>query len=641
MHFKHPELLYALFLLVIPVLVHLFQLRKFETQKFTNVKFLRKAVLQTRKSSRLKKWLILCTRLLALACLVIAFAQPFFPPKEGTIKGQETLVYLDNSYSMQAKGKNGILLKRSVQELLESLPGDAKVNLFTNEEDFMDFEPELLRKKLLQLDYSPSQPDWKTIGLKAADFFSQNPQVQKSFIIISDLQKRSSNDLPEIEGVNSFVVKLEPENINNISIDTALATSKLPDEIGLQVKLSFSGAKPKEVPVAVFDGQNLLAKKTVKFETDSTGSADFNFPAAPIPNGRIEIEDNGLSFDNQVFFSINRSQPVKLVVIGEQNMDFLKRIYKGREFDASFFSVSNVDYNALSQANLVILNEPEKIPSSLVNTLQKLHSEDVYILIIPSEKADLQEQNLLLRSLNMPLFTAKKQQEKLITKIAFSNPLYEGVFDEQVQNFQYPKVNSYFSLNFSGNPILSFENNEPFLLEKEHVFLFSAALNDQNSNFKNSPLIVPSLYNMGKLTISSSRLYFSIGKPEEVSLDLSLQKDEILKLSSPKAGFIPRQQSFQNKVKLFFDDLPSTAGHYNILRDATVLQTLGFNYDRRESNLSYLKPQNLKDFKVLDSVPKVFDEIQSAGEVDLLWKWFAIFALIFLLTEMLILKFFK
>ncbi len=138
MHFKHPELLYALFLLVIPVLVHLFQLRKFETQKFTNVKFLRKAVLQTRKSSRLKKWLILCTRLLALACLIIAFAQPFFPPKEGIVKGQETLVYLDNSYSMQAKGKKGILLKRAVQELLESLPGDAKVNLFTNEEDFLE-----------------------------------------------------------------------------------------------------------------------------------------------------------------------------------------------------------------------------------------------------------------------------------------------------------------------------------------------------------------------------------------------------------------------------------------------------------------------------------------------------------------------
>ncbi len=477
--------------------------------------------------------------------------------------------------------------------------------------------------------------------MKAADFFSHDLQVQKNFIIISDLQKRTSHDLPEIEGVNSYVVKLEPENVNNISIDTALATSKLPDEIGLQVKLSFSGSKPEEVPVAVFDGHNLLAKKTVKFDTDSTGSTVFNFPAAPIPNGRIEIDDNGLSFDNQMFFSVNRSQPVKLVAIGEQDMDFLKRIYKAPEFDASFFSVSNVDYNALSQANLIILNEPEKIPSSLVNTLQKLHSEDVFILIIPSEKVDLQEQNLLLRALNLPLFKEKKQQEKLITKIAFSNPLYEEVFDEQVQNFQYPKVNSYFSLNFSGNPVLSFENNEPFLLEKDHVFLFSAALNDQNSNFKNSPLIVPSLYNMGKLTISSSRLYFGIGKPEEVNLDLSLQKDEILKLSSSEAGFIPRQQSFQNKVKLFFDDLPSTAGHYRILRDTIALETLAFNYDRRESRLSYLEPQNLKDFKVLDSVPKVFDEIQSAGEVDLLWKWFAIFALVFLLTEMLILKFFK
>jgi len=74
MQFKHPELLYALFLLIIPIIVHLFQLRKFEKVSFTNVAFLKEAKLQARKSSQIKKWLILCTRLLLLACIVLAFA---------------------------------------------------------------------------------------------------------------------------------------------------------------------------------------------------------------------------------------------------------------------------------------------------------------------------------------------------------------------------------------------------------------------------------------------------------------------------------------------------------------------------------------------------------------------------------------
>ena len=78
MQFKHPELLYALFLLIVPILIHLFQLRRFQKVQFTNVKFLKAVKLQTRKSSQLKKWLTLLTRMLLLACSIIAFAQQHF-----------------------------------------------------------------------------------------------------------------------------------------------------------------------------------------------------------------------------------------------------------------------------------------------------------------------------------------------------------------------------------------------------------------------------------------------------------------------------------------------------------------------------------------------------------------------------------
>src|SRR5690554_6648534 len=104
MQFKHPEFLYALFLLIIPILVHLFQLRKFQITPFTNVAFLQKISLQTRKSSKLKKWLVLLSRLFAIAFLVFAFAQPFFPAKDASAATAETVLYIDNSFSMQARG---------------------------------------------------------------------------------------------------------------------------------------------------------------------------------------------------------------------------------------------------------------------------------------------------------------------------------------------------------------------------------------------------------------------------------------------------------------------------------------------------------------------------------------------------------
>ena len=51
--FNNPKILYVLFALLIPILVHLFQLRKFQKTEFTNVKFLKEISLQTRKSSQI------------------------------------------------------------------------------------------------------------------------------------------------------------------------------------------------------------------------------------------------------------------------------------------------------------------------------------------------------------------------------------------------------------------------------------------------------------------------------------------------------------------------------------------------------------------------------------------------------------
>ena len=122
MLFKHPQLLYALFLLIIPIIVHLFQLRRFKKEYFTNVKFLKKVQLETRKSSQVKKWLTLLARLLTLACLILAFAQPYFPETSQTLQEKETVIYLDNSFSMQQKGAQGELLKKAVQDLLTEIP---------------------------------------------------------------------------------------------------------------------------------------------------------------------------------------------------------------------------------------------------------------------------------------------------------------------------------------------------------------------------------------------------------------------------------------------------------------------------------------------------------------------------------------
>ena len=92
MQFKNPEILFFLFLLLIPLLIHLFHLQKFKKEAFTNVQFLKEIELETRKSAKLKKLLILLTRLLAFAALIFAFAQPFIN-KNKSLQKREGIYY--------------------------------------------------------------------------------------------------------------------------------------------------------------------------------------------------------------------------------------------------------------------------------------------------------------------------------------------------------------------------------------------------------------------------------------------------------------------------------------------------------------------------------------------------------------------
>ena len=82
MNFVYPAFLYALSLIAIPIIIHLFNFRRYRTVYFTNVKFLKEIKEETAVQSRLKHWLVLISRILAIIFLVLAFAQPIIPLKE-------------------------------------------------------------------------------------------------------------------------------------------------------------------------------------------------------------------------------------------------------------------------------------------------------------------------------------------------------------------------------------------------------------------------------------------------------------------------------------------------------------------------------------------------------------------------------
>jgi len=642
MQFKHPEILYFLFLLIIPILVHLFQLRRFKKEYFTNVRFLKELSVQTRKSSKIKKWLLLITRLLVLTCIVLAFAQPFFKAKDNKNSLNEMYIVLDNSFSMQAKGQKGELLKRAIEDLLEQVQETQNFSLITNSETFWNTDIRSIRKELQNLKYSPQPFQLESAMAKIK---SRKSVFNKDIIIISDgigMQQKQLNSIDK--DFNTIFVIPKAEKKNNIAVDSVYIKQTLDNFYEIAVKLSGYGSGFKDLPVALFNHEKLVAKTLLKLDTKEK-TINFTIPKEDF-HGYVSITDNGLEYDNTLYFSISKPEKINAISIGStEKSTFLSRIYTAEEFNYSNFNLENLDYNVLEKQDAIVLNELPEIPQALQTTLKTFVEKGGNLIVIPSNENAVANFNAFLGNFGKIQFKSLQNSEKLVTKIAFNNPVYSAVFEKQVANFQYPNTKTSFAVNNPNPAILSFEDRSVFLTSIPNplsaVYVFAAAINKGNSNFQNSPLIVPTFYNMAQSSQKTGISAIVIGENNPILIEAQLLKDEIVTIKNKDEKFIPIQQILNNKVKITFSDYPQQAGNFGIFKQENLLKNISFNYNRSESNLTPISENLLSDYNTKDSVEAVFDTLQTERTDSEIWKWFVIFTLLFLVTELFIQKFVK
>lgn len=638
MQFKHPEILWALFLLLVPILIHLFQLRRYKKTPFTNVAMLQKVVSESRKSNTLKKWLLLLTRIFLLAALVVAFAQPFIASKTA-LQEKETVIYLDDSFSMQAKGNGLSLMEKSVQDLVKNLDEELVFSLFSNQRTFKNVTVKDVKNNLLSLPYTYKQLNLDEIHLKANTLFSNTNTAQKNLILISDFQGRTSPNPNSIDSLNNIhVVPIYPKSVQNVAIDSVSLQGELAEPSTLNVLLS-GGTSEENLPISVYNGENLIAKTSVQFDANGMGKAAISIPSQQEINGKVQISDNGLAYDNHFFFNINEKEKIKVLAIGELGDNYLERLYPYDEFILTSTTLNQLDYSALDQQNVVVLDNLKSIPNSLQKVLRTFREEGGTILLVPSIEADLGSYNQFLSSFFATRFLERVNVQKRITTISFAHPLYQNVFEREVYNFQYPNTKTYFSIQTRASKILSLEGGESFLCGSNGFYFFTAPLTKENSNFKSSPLIVPTFYNIAAFSLKTSDLYQLVGEPKSVDIPINLGNDNILSLSKENYQFIPLQQNFPNKVRLTFGENPQSDGIFNIASRDQVLQNISFNYPRTESELNYFDMENVTNVVTQDSISALFEFLESENTITAYWKWFVILALLLALIEVIIQKF--
>lgn len=135
MKFENPYALWALLLLAIPIIIHLFHFKRFKTLYFSSLIFVKQVEQETKSVKKLKHLLILISRLLAFIALVLAFAKPYFPLNSKTPLSKLTAIYIDNSFSMTNLGSEGQLFevaKMQAKKIVNTLGDDEQFYIVSN-----------------------------------------------------------------------------------------------------------------------------------------------------------------------------------------------------------------------------------------------------------------------------------------------------------------------------------------------------------------------------------------------------------------------------------------------------------------------------------------------------------------------------
>lgn len=653
MQFKYPEVLFFLFLLLIPLLIHLFHLQRFKKQSFTNVKFLKEIELETRRSSKLKKLLILLTRLLAFASLIFAFAQPFIN-KNKNLQKRAAIYYFDNSFSMQVKSNSGIdqlqlnknYLLDNTQDIYESK------TLLTNNELKKNLDTKSFNKAVVKLDFHPVRKSINQVLLEIKNQIRSTENTSYDIYLFSDFQEINDAIDSSLFDLNQEYNLIRPSNSNqkNLSIDSVWVADRDADFISLQASINSHQITVDDLSVSLYLNEDLFGKTTISLDQNSSDIIEFKIPSTGPNFGKLSISDQFLNFDNDLFFSIPKRAQTKILIIGPKS-DVLNRIYPAKNFELLQADIEQLDQSNIASQDLILLNEVDHISNPLMQSLQSFVGKGGKLVVIPAIDLNLENYNLLLAGFNAGSILSSFHSIKRINTINYEHPFYNKVFDKRVFNFQYPMIGNGYLTKFSNaNPLLQYEDLSHFASEipfKEGtVFFISAPLSPSNNSFSNSPLIVPLFYNFSLGEIDNESVYLNIGSTNHMIVETNkIKDDQPLKIVRGQEEFIPIQTKKNNKIEITTREFPNSSGIYDFQYQDESLMKISFNIDRSESKLAYQSLSSIEkkyqNIHLYNSINKAVNDVNERNNNKNLWQLFIIFALVFLVMEILLQKFLK
>lgn len=682
MSFLYPEFLWALTAISVPIIIHLFNFRKFKRVYFSNVSMLKEVDLKTNKRSKLKNLLILIARILAIVALVIAFAQPYLPNKnEIIIPGAKSVsVYIDNSFSMEAESVDGNLLflaKEKAIQIANSFKPTDEFLLLTN-----DFEGKhqrfVSREEFINLveeiQVSSQTKEISKVLEKQKDLLKTNGGVNNSIYWLSDFQKESTDienvSLDSTEVIN--LIQLEPNTRDNIYIDSIWFNSpvrKINQEEELYVKIVNQSNENLQVRVELSINKQVKSFNNVLVEANSFNQAVLSFKERDegVKNGKISIGEYpnpAISYDDDFYFGYNLKKEAKILAINNSNhfsdtsKGNLNQLFNTDQFfKITNVSFGNVNYAELNKYNLIILHNVNQISSGLQIELLKYVEAGGSLVVFPGKSIDIAAYNELLLSLNIGRISGLDTTNTKVTTLNYQHDLFSGVFQETPHNIDLPTVYKHYKYQLSSRTkvekLMSMRNGSPFLAKygvgKGQAYFFPVTLDRSFSNLQNHSIFVATMLRIAENSGFQKEISYVISDKPISLKDENYQLENLkIKDVDSKFEFIPEGQRVRGDIQLFFNDQVKNSGNYLIDYKGRQLSAFGLNYDRKESDLTCFSNQEI--INILGEQNIVFNRVSNKVEasVDLddsvsskLWKWFILLSLLFLLIEIALIRFLK
>lgn len=673
MKFLSPNFLFALFALAIPVIIHLFNFRKFKKVYFTNVRFLQNIHQQTAHSKKLKNLLILATRLLAVFFLVMAFAQPYWSNNNTNTQLNRNYIsiYIDNSFSMEAINTEGTLLdeaKRRATEIADSYNLNDRFQLLTNnfsgEHQRFLSKPEFL-EALNTIKIGPFNRNFQTVINRQSSLLLPEANSNKIIYLISDFQHQKQANITANAAINVNLVPVKANTIANLSIDSAYFLSPIHQPNGqekLVVRLkNHSNVGVQNIPIKLKVNGQLKAIGNAKIAARQYANDTLSFSG--LNAGRqqvlIEIKDYPIAFDDSFLLSFEvKTQTNILNIYNNTPNKYIEATY---QTDA-FFNLTNanesqINYDWLQNYQLIILNNLNNVASGLAQQLQQyVYNGGSLTVFIPLE-ADLSSYQTFLKTLPTDYPMSINNQPLKADKINIQHPFFDNVFDQLPKNIDLPNTQKY--LEMSGltqttRQTLLWGGVDKNLLsiykiKKGKVYVSAIPLETEFSNLTNHGLFLPILFKMALSGFSAQKLFETIGEENNIILPIKgLVGDNVLKISNNNTEIIPELKQLLIGTQLFFADQIKLPGFYNISKADKILATIAFNYNRNESDLRYYDKNelqiifkstqpNILNLGATSIKPQIKQSILGTNY----WKLCLILAIIFLGIEILLIRFFN